>query len=229
MNLLDSCRERTENVGDRCAVKDRVEDKKTNKGKMGSTSVWHPILGWYPHAVDRQIADALPALWRQLSLLWSLPVLRFVFRDVFAVTESEMNDSAVEESKSVRAAFGKTPWVGFKKFFEKKAGSGGLGAARQVHGKIKLDDAFVTSTAMCCQLYTTALRVFKENRVSILSGLCVRGELLSRIRKLLECLGKKGTCGLGQWLDALAADPHATLPIFHLLTLFCEAAAYLLT
>lgn len=60
-----------------------------------------------------------------------------------------------------------------------------------------------------------------------LSGLCYKSEMVSQLWQVLLSLGP--SCGLKSFLDLLSVSTKATAPEFHMLMLFCDATAHLVT
>ncbi|CAG0924855.1 unnamed protein product, partial [Notodromas monacha] len=225
---------------DECVKDDQSES--SGPGKL-SLSVWNPILGWSSGPITRGSHETLPLVLTQLERLWSLPILNFVFEELrLRDPVMDGDDRIYELSVSTTSASSSAVWSvsGIRQLLFNSGSSAASGQqpttslsqVLQPQGDLsswKLDGSEVAPVTSAAHMYNSALRVLRQHRIGILSGLCVmNGSLVAGMwRRLFRKLGH-GIGGLGQWLDLLSgkSKPKSS---WHLLALFCDASAHLLT
>ncbi|KAK7074559.1 Ubiquitin-protein ligase E3B, partial [Halocaridina rubra] len=212
--------------------------------KQSSLTQWHPVLGWFSRPLDQHINESLGLVKTQLQLLWSGPVIKIMFstltnmvRDQDAHIQESGGLTALPISPSSTSAAGSLGVLSssslIRKALERKLSASSMpgsvkgGGGMRGGGSRKLGSQDVSTVAMVCSMYHTAITTLSQLRMDILTGLCYKSDMVHHLWLVLQSLGP--TCGLKSFLDLLSVSTKATAPEFHLLMLFCDATTHLVT
>ncbi|KAK8739159.1 hypothetical protein OTU49_003508, partial [Cherax quadricarinatus] len=210
--------------------------------KQSSLTQWHPVLGWFSRPLDQHLNESLTLVKSQLQLLWSGSIIRVMFSclsDLMADQEPQSNDSnsnsgvtATSTTSSLSNAGSITPSNLLKKVLERKlsctvTGGGLRSGGLRGGGCRKLGSPTVSTVAIVCSMYHTAITTLSQLRMDILTGLCYKSDMVPQLWHILLSLGP--SCGIKNYLDLLSVSTKATAPEFHLLILFCDATTHLVT
>ncbi|XP_064107609.1 ubiquitin-protein ligase E3B-like isoform X1 [Macrobrachium nipponense] len=208
--------------------------------KQSSLTQWHPVLGWFSRPLDQHLNESLSLVKTQLQLLWCGPLIKLMFSTLTNVIKeqdvslSESSNSVYNTSSSVSAAssFGSISSSSIiRKALERKLGtSSNVGSVKVsgVRGSTrKLGSPEISTVAMVCSMYHTAITTLSPLRMDILTGLCYKSDMVYHLWLILQSLGP--LCGLKSFLDLLSVSMKATAPEFHLLMLFCDSTTHLVT
>uniref|UniRef100_A0A0P4WEM7 Ubiquitin-protein ligase E3B n=1 Tax=Scylla olivacea TaxID=85551 RepID=A0A0P4WEM7_SCYOL len=199
---------------------------------------WHPVLGWFSRPLDHHLNEPMALVKSQLQLLWSGVVLKVMFSALTNMiveqepSPSESNTSGITSSSTASSLASIGSYVSsniVRRALDRRltsgtsVGSGGLRGG----GSRKLGSREVSTVAMVCSMYYSAITTLSQLKMDILTGLCYKSEMVSQLWQVFQSLGPN--CGLKSFLDLLSASTKATAPEFHMLMLFCDATTLLVT
>ncbi|XP_076061977.1 ubiquitin-protein ligase E3B [Oratosquilla oratoria] len=193
--------------------------------KQSSLTQWHPVLGWFSRPLDQHLNDALPLVKAQLQLLWSGPIIRIMFGSLWQLCKEEDTHPNPDSTVSFNASnHTSLLW----KAIDRRLSVGNVGGGLSIKsGHYKLGGPQITTVALVCTMYHTAITTLTQLKMDILTDLCYKSNLVPHLWRVLLNLGTN--CGLKSFLDLLAVSTKATAPEFRLLMLFCDATTHLVT
>ncbi|XP_069160891.1 ubiquitin-protein ligase E3B [Procambarus clarkii] len=209
--------------------------------KQSSLTQWHPVLGWFSRPLDQHLNESLTLVKSQLQLLWSSSIIKVMFSYLSNVVDQEpsQSDSNVNSGNAASSAASSFSNIGsfapsnfLKKALDRKLCSTVTGGSLRSGGLRgggcrKLGSPTVSTVAMVCSMYHTAITTLSQLRMDILTGLCYKSEMVPQLWHILLSLGP--SCGIKSYLDLLSVSTKATAPEFHLLILFCDATTHVVT
>lgn len=207
--------------------------------QSSSLTHWHLVLGWFSRPIDSYLDESLELVKSQLQLLWSGAVIKVMFSSLASLIAAQelspnepSNHSGVTSSSTTSSLTSIGSYVSsniMKRALDRRltssspAGSGGT----RWGGSRKLGSRGVATAAMVCSMYHSAITTLSQLKIDILTGLCYKSDMVSQLWQVLLSLGP--SCGLKSFLDLLSVSTKATAPEFHMLMLFCDATAHLVT
>ena len=202
-----------------------------------TSSQWHPVLGWFAQQLDQYLHESLEYVRDQLHLLWSQPLLNTLFSALPALlpphetcnqSGSVVTRSTLHQNSTVQLSSGSRPWS-LRRIFDRKLSLNNNSDRGGGGGNIinKLSSVGVQKVAATCSLYYLAMHTLNQLKMDILTGLCYKSGVVIQLWWLFQTLGNN--CGLKPFLERLTTVGHPTFPECHMVILFCDATAHLVT
>ncbi|KAG0715753.1 Ubiquitin-protein ligase E3B [Chionoecetes opilio] len=206
--------------------------------QSSSLTQWHPVLGWFSQPFDQHLNEAMFLVKTQLQLLWSGVVIKVMFSSLISLVAEDPPGGESCSSPGITSSCTTSSLASIgnyvssnivKRAFDRRlgscnsAGSGGMRGG----GTRKLGSREVSTVAMVCSMYNSAITTLTQMKMDILTGLCYKSEMVPQVWQVLQSLGP--CCGLKSFLDLLSVSTKATAPEFHMLMLFCDATTLLVT
>ena len=200
----------------------------TKSSGATTSSQWHPVLGWFAQQLDHHLQESLEYVRCQLHMLWSQPLLGVLFSALPPLLPPhEVNGSAAESPYSAACSsnnYSSKPWS-LRKIFDRKLTFGSQSRNNGVVNKIS--SLAVQNVADTCSLYYLTMQTLNQLKMDILTGLCYKSGVVVQLWWLFQSFGNN--CGLKTFLERLAAASKPSSPECHMIILFCDATAHLVT
>ncbi|KAA0183295.1 hypothetical protein HAZT_HAZT003429 [Hyalella azteca] len=194
-----------------------------------TSSQWHPVLGWFAQQLDHFLQESLEFVRPQLHLLWSQPLLNSLFAalpPLLPPHEVMGGGDRSNSNVSTPSRTGSRPWS-LRRILDKRLSLNASSRSAKNGAANKLSCPGVQRVAVTCSLYQLAMHTLTQLRMDVLTGLCYKSGVVVQLWWLLQSLGNN--CGLKTFLEHLAVASKPTSPEFHMLILFCDATAHLVT
>uniref|UniRef100_A0A2P2I5M6 Ubiquitin-protein ligase E3B n=1 Tax=Hirondellea gigas TaxID=1518452 RepID=A0A2P2I5M6_9CRUS len=204
-----------------------------------TSSQWHPVLGWFAQQLDQHLQESLTYVTTQLYLLWSQPLLNTLFSVLptllphHELTNKAETSGVGAQTVASAAHFsdsGSRPWS-IRRIFDRKlsitGGGNSMGRTGDSVVSNKLSSVAVQQVAAACSLYYLAMQTLNQLKMDILTGLCYKSGVVVQLWWLLQSFGSN--CGLKNFLERLAQASKPTSLECHMIILFCDATAHLVT
>lgn len=215
---------------------DKIGEYVTNKqGKPGSSgnksnnssSQWHPVLGWFSQQLDHHLQESMTYVRSQLYLLWSQPLLGVLFSALPPLLPPhELSGSSCSRTEQPHVSSSAKPWS-LRRIFDKKISLGGQSRSNSGGVSNKIYSASVQKVADTCSLYYLSMHSLTQLKMDILTGLCYKSAVVVQLWWLFQTFGNN--CGLKSFLERLAHVSKPTSSECHMVILFCDATAHLVT
>uniref|UniRef100_A0A7G3B2A9 Putative ubiquitin-protein ligase e3b-like aedes albopictus n=1 Tax=Lutzomyia longipalpis TaxID=7200 RepID=A0A7G3B2A9_LUTLO len=167
--------------------------------KSGAFTQWHELLGWFSPSGQDVATDNLPAIKRQIHLLWSHRTVKILLGDnLKALTATcDKGDIYVPQPPGNSSLL--------KRALERTASKG----SAQAKSWRKLGSTEVTRISLVAAMYNAALSTLAQLKLDILSGLCYTDTVLHDLWLLVASLGP--ICGLKSFLELLQVSGGTSL------------------
>lgn len=198
------------------------------KSSGGTTSSqWHPILGWFAQQMDHHLLESFCYVRLQLHLLWSQPILNTIFSTLPPLLPPhEVSSGNREDSSSSSTVSGSRPWS-LRRIFDKRLSLSSSSRGGKNGAVNKLNCPVVQQVAVTCSLYHLAMHTLSQLKMDVLTGLVYKSGVVPQLWWLLQSFGNN--CGLKQFLERLAVATKPSSPEFHMIMLFFDSTAHLVT
>ncbi|KAF2369027.1 HECT domain [Trinorchestia longiramus] len=203
-----------------------------SSGAGATSSQWHPVLGWFAQQLDNHLQESLEFVRPQLHFLWSQPLLNTLFAALppllppHEVTSGGGCGRDVAVSGASNSS-GSRPWS-LRRILDKRLSLGtNSSKSSKNYTSNKLSCPAVQRVTVTCSLFHLAMHTLTQLKMDVLTGLCYKSGVVVQLWWLLQSFGNN--CGLKTFLEHLAQASKPSSPEFHMLILFCDATAHLVT
>ena len=152
----------------------------------------HPILGWVSEPVPTPMLDVLPAVSRQLRMLWCPLHIAKAFRPCLEVVNANATKEAAAAAKNpkkaaaAKARGGKRSWLAGSIFARSRGGTGSSGA---LSGGSAANAAEFRHIAAVCKLYTTCSFTLAKHQDEIMSSIAFSPGVVAALWNYLPTYG----------------------------------------